>query len=89
MLAAEIAGQRGQFELALDYYMRALQLTRDPKVAARATQVAVYVKNADKATEAAEVWSELDPQSLSAHRLTLILRVKTMKSVKRRMKFAN
>jgi len=76
MLAAEVAGQRGQFELALDYYMRALQLTHDPKVAARATQVAVYVKNADKATEAAEVWAELDPKSLSAHRLTLILRVK-------------
>ena len=76
MLAAEVAGQRGQFELALDYYMRALQLTHDPKLAARATQVAVYVKNADKATEAAEVWAELDPKSLSAHRLTLILRVK-------------
>ncbi|MEN9682183.1 MAG: hypothetical protein RLZZ627_2076 [Pseudomonadota bacterium] len=76
MLAAEVAGQRGQFELALDYYMRALQLTHDSKVAARATQVAVYVKNADKATEAAEVWAELDPKSLSAHRLTLILRVK-------------
>ncbi len=76
MLAAEVAGQRGQFDLALDYYMRILQLTHDPKVAARATQVAVYVKNAEKATEAAEVWAELDPKSLSAHRLTLILRVK-------------
>lgn len=76
MLAAEAAGQRGQFELALDYYMRVLQLTHDPKVAARATQVAVYVKNSDKATEAAEIWAELDPKSLSAHRLTLILRVK-------------
>lgn len=76
MLAAEVAGQRGQFELALDYYMRVLHLTHDPKVAARATQVAVFVKSADKATEAAEVWSELDPKSISAHRLTLILRVK-------------
>lgn len=76
MLAAEVAGQRGQYELALDYYMRALQLTHDPQVAARATQVAVYVKNADKATEAAELWAELDPKSISAHRLTLILRVK-------------
>ena len=76
MLAAEVAGQRGQYELALDYYMRALHLTHDPQVAARATQVAVYVKNPEKATEAAEVWAELDPQSISAHRLTLILRVK-------------
>ncbi len=75
-LAAEVAGQRGQYELALDYYMRVLHLTHDPQVAARATQVAVYVKNADKATEAAEIWAELDPKSVSAHRLTLILRVK-------------
>lgn len=76
VLAAEVAGQQGRYELALDYYMRALQLTHDPQVAARATQVAVYVKNAEKATEAAEVWAELDPKSVSAHRLTLILRVK-------------
>ena len=77
MLVAEIAGQRGQFETALDYYMRLLKLTRDPGVASRATQVAVFVKNTDRALEAAETWSELDPKSIPAHRLILLMRVRS------------
>lgn len=76
MLVAEIAGQRGKFDTALDYYMRLVRMTRDPGVAARATQVAVYVKDTDKAIEAAELWSDLDPNSIPAHRLILLMRVR-------------
>lgn len=73
MLVAEIAGQRGKFEVALDYYMRLLQITTDPNVAARATQVAVFIKDTDKAQKAAEAWVSLDPKSIQAHRLNLLL----------------
>ena len=77
MLMAEVAGQRGRSDLALDSYMRLLETTRDPRVAERATQVAVYLKDSAKAEEAAETWAELEPNSLPAHRLTLMLRVRT------------
>lgn len=77
MLMGEVAGQRGRLDISLEAYMRLLELTHDPRVAERATQVAVFVKDADKAVEAAETWSELDPKSIAAHRLTLILRIKT------------
>lgn len=76
MLVAEIAGQRGRFEMALDYYMRLLQITTDPGVAARATQVAVFIKDGEKAQAAAETWASLEPDSIQAHRLNLLLKVR-------------
>lgn len=77
MLTAEVAGQRGRPDIALDSYIRLLEATRDPRVAERATQVAVYLKDSGKAAEAAEIWAELEPKSIPAHRLTLMLRVRT------------
>ena len=76
MLVGEIAGQRGQFDVALDHYARLSEIVRDVRVAERSTQIALYVKDADKALKSAEVWSELDHKSLPAHRITAILEIK-------------
>ncbi|NDE57440.1 MAG: hypothetical protein EB071_11280, partial [Gammaproteobacteria bacterium] len=76
MLVGEIAGQRGQFDVALDHYARLSEMVRDVRVAERSTQIALYVKDADKALKSAEVWSELDHKSLPAHRITAILEIK-------------
>ncbi len=76
MLVGEIAGQRGQFDVALDHYLQLMRLVPDVRVAERATQIALYVKNTDKALEAASLWSGLDPKNLAAHRLTTVLEIK-------------
>lgn len=76
MLVGEIAGQRGQFDVALDNYLKLMRLVSDVRVAERATQIALYVKDTDKALEAASLWSGLDSGSLAAHRLTAVLEIK-------------
>ena len=76
VLAAEIAGQRGQYEVALDSYLKLSRLTPDPKVAERATQIALYVKDAPKALEAATLWLEREPGNLAATRVLAMLEVR-------------
>jgi tetratricopeptide (TPR) repeat protein len=68
LLVAEIAGQRGELNLAIDNYIEVAQETRDPKVAARATQIALFAKEFDKALEASKLWVSVDPDNAEAHR---------------------
>lgn len=76
LLTAEIAGQKGAYDVALDSYLEAAKWTRDPKVAERATQIALFNKQQEKALEAALLWIERDPESISARKLAVILDVK-------------
>lgn len=77
ILAAELAGQRGQYEVALDNYLMASSLTSDIKVIQRATQIALYLKKTDKALETALKWQERDPGSMEARRLVAMLLIKS------------
>ncbi|MBK8015504.1 MAG: tetratricopeptide repeat protein [Betaproteobacteria bacterium] len=70
-LLAEIAGQRGNVRLASRAYLELAQSTRDPRVARRATEIAMYGRFGDIAAEAASVWLEIEPDSQQA-RQTLI-----------------
>jgi len=67
-LVAEIAGQRGDVALASEAYSELARLSRDPKVARRATEIALYAKRADLALQSARIWQENDPDSLAAQR---------------------
>ncbi|MFZ5555138.1 MAG: tetratricopeptide repeat protein [Pseudomonadota bacterium] len=60
-LIAEIAGQRGQVDAASSTYLDLAKKTRDPRVAQRATEVAVFARRAPEALEAAQLWLELEP----------------------------
>jgi len=62
-LIAEIAGSRGQVELSAEAYMDLARGTRDPRVARRATEIAVIARRYDAALNAARLWAELDPRS--------------------------
>ncbi len=66
LLLGEIAGQRGQVGIATTTLRRAAQSTRDPRVAERATQVAIYAKRNTEALVAAQLWTELRPESNEA-----------------------
>ncbi len=65
-LLAEIAGQRGNVGLAARAYTDLAKRTRDPRIARRATEVAVFARMHDAAIEAAKVWHETEPGSQRA-----------------------
>lgn len=65
-LLAEVAGQRGNVRLAARAYLELAQTTRDPRVAKRATEIAMFGRFSDIAAEAASVWLDIDPDSQQA-----------------------
>ena len=77
LLAAELAGQRGQYEVALDNYLKVARRTSNVQVAERATQIALYLKDSEKAEEAASLWAARDPNSVAAHRVAAMLSLKS------------
>jgi tetratricopeptide (TPR) repeat protein len=76
LLTAELAGQRGQFETALENYLKVAEMTGDARIAARATQIALYLKKVDKAREAVALWRAHDSASIEARRLSVLLELK-------------
>ncbi|MDA8382172.1 MAG: tetratricopeptide repeat protein [Betaproteobacteria bacterium] len=72
-LLAEMAAQRGQVRLAADAYLDLARRTHDPRIAERATQVALYAREPQAALGAARIWAEADPQSKPADQTVAIL----------------
>lgn len=66
LLVAEFAGARGQLSTALEAYLKAMHLTDDPRIAARATRISVYNDAHGAGVEAARRWVALDDQDTSA-----------------------
>ena len=73
VLVAEVAGQRGKIDIAVQNYMDLARMTRDPVVIERATRIAVYARDDDAALEAAQLWSEVDPDSTDAHQVLAVM----------------
>jgi tetratricopeptide (TPR) repeat protein len=65
-LLAEIAGQRGNVGLSAQAYVDLAKRTRDPRVARRATEIALYARMNSAAIEAARIWYEVEPGSIRA-----------------------
>src|SRR6266581_720773 len=63
LLLAEIAGQRGNAALSAQAYVDLAKRTRDPRIARRATEVALYARMNNAAIESATVWHETEPGS--------------------------
>lgn len=70
LLVAELAGQQGQFDLALNNYIKQARLNRDPAIAERATRVAQYLRNVEGITEAAGLWIETDPENAEPYQIS-------------------
>ena len=73
ILVAEVAGQRGKLDIAVENYLELARATRDPVVIERATRIAVYARNDDAAYEAASLWAEVDPESSDAHQVLTVM----------------
>jgi len=65
-LLAEIAGQRGNVALSAQAYVDLAKRTRDPRIARRATEIALYARMNNAAIDAATIWHEADPTSTRA-----------------------
>lgn len=68
LLAAEMAGQRNRFDLALGNYLRQAEQTRDPGVVERALRVAEFLGAEQPALEMATLWTQVAPNDVEAHR---------------------
>lgn len=77
LLTAEIAGHRGDIELATTQYTEAARLTRDPRIIERAIRVANYAKHYQQGLEVARIWVEIAPDSIKARRSLAILLLRT------------
>ncbi len=76
VLVAEIAGQRGKIDVAVENYLDLARTTRDPVVVERATRIAIYARNNEAAFEAAKLWLELDPESPDAHQVLTVMTIR-------------
>ncbi|RLA25109.1 MAG: hypothetical protein DRQ62_03505 [Gammaproteobacteria bacterium] len=76
LMTAEIAGQREQYELALDGYLRASERVKDEEVIKRAAKIAMYVQDDVKLKQAVELWLEVNPDSLDARYLMAVAKLR-------------
>lgn len=66
LLSAETAYQRGEWQAAYITMLGVAQQTRDPRIARRAAEMAMNVKQAGEALAAIRLWRELAPDSEEA-----------------------
>src|SRR5215813_12774260 len=78
-LVAEIAGQRGNTQLAAQSYLELAKATRDPRLAKRATELAAFGRLQGLALESAKLWLELDKNNTQARQTVTALLVSNNK----------
>ncbi|WP_417501061.1 tetratricopeptide repeat protein [Marinobacter sp.] len=76
LLAAEIAAQRGRFDVTLVNYLKAAQQSRDKNVIERAMRIAQSLNGDNAQKQLAELWLDVDPNNLQALRVSAIQAVK-------------
>ncbi|MGH8671389.1 MAG: tetratricopeptide repeat protein [Burkholderiales bacterium] len=75
LVLGEIALQRGELHLAAQSIFNLAQNWRDPRLAKRATEVAVYARMEPLALQATSLWLELEPGSTPARQALVALLV--------------
>ena len=66
LLVAEFAAQQGELHLAAQAYLQTARSTGDPRLASRATRMAVYARDMELALHTATLWVELEPEQIDA-----------------------
>lgn len=62
-LVAEVAGQRGAIGIAKATYLDLARQTQDPRIARRASEIALFARDQPAALEAARLWVTSDQES--------------------------
>lgn len=84
LMIAELAGRRGQLDVAMAGYIRAADRTTDPRVADRAARLAVYGRQWPEAERMARRWLELEPEAMEARETlaqVLLRQEKTLEAI--------
>ncbi len=76
LLVGEVAGQMGHLEDAVVHYVSASMRSDDPRIAERATRIAVYAQDDTQALVAAERWVALAPDNMEARQFAAVLYVR-------------
>ena len=76
LMAAELAGQRNQYDLALDAYLQAAKRVDDPRIAERAVKIGLFLKDEKRTQEALAIWLDKDGKNLSARKFALLIAIK-------------
>ena len=66
ILAADLAIQRGEYEVGAKIYLELANSLKDPRLARRATQAATMARQPALILEAAKIWTTLEPESPQA-----------------------
>ncbi|MNQ53612.1 bacteriophage N4 receptor, outer membrane subunit [compost metagenome] len=72
LLAAELAGQRNRFDIALGNYVQQANATQDPAVAERAFRIAEYLGADQAALDTGLIWAKNAPDNLDAQRAAAV-----------------
>lgn len=76
LLTAELAGQRGQYDIALQGYMEAAKRVHDSRFAERAAMIALYLKDGKKLDESVKLWLRDDPNNVTARKFAALATLK-------------
>ncbi|WP_054762713.1 tetratricopeptide repeat protein [Methylomonas koyamae] len=76
LMAAELAGQRNQYDLAMDAYLQAAKRVDDPRIAERAVKIGLFLKDETRTREALTVWLSKDGKNLAARKFAALLAIK-------------
>ncbi len=82
LLTAELAGQRGQYDIAMEGYLEAAKRVKDPRLTERAAMIAMYMKDSNKTNEAVALWLKQDPANLTARKLSALSALKARDKTK-------
>ncbi len=72
LLTAEIAGQRSQFNVALDGYLEAAKRVDDARIAERAAKIGLYLRDNYRTEQAVDLWLEQDSSNLMALKIAVL-----------------
>lgn len=72
LLAAEVAAQRGRYDVTLVNYVEAAKSSRDVGVIKRAMRIAQSLNGDNAQLQLANLWLEVEPNNLEAHRIAAI-----------------
>ena len=72
LLTAEIAGQREQYDVALEGYLQAAKQVDNSQIAERAAKIALFLKDQEKTREAVDLWLNRDPKNLVARKIAVL-----------------
>jgi tetratricopeptide (TPR) repeat protein len=67
LLVAEFALRQRAYDVALSQYMEQSQLLRDPGLSAHTTHLTQFLQRDEEALQSAQLWVELDPDSIEAN----------------------